>query len=750
MNHSRQLRSVATALCLTVPVLAKQTSWTLQAPKPTGVDLHDVQMLTPTEGWAIGDGGILLHTLDAGATWGTTHLDTDSTWTLFFLDAQHGWAAGNGFFHTVDGGAHWFKDNAWGSIYDIFFLDASHGWACGNGGTTYRTTDGGLTWSWSTVEPITTLSGIHFPSLAKGWTVNIDGEIYASTDGGASWTLAHQAGAYLASIQFLDPDVGWAIGGNTFLRTLDGGASWQKKSVPPGTWAHAAFFSDPMHGWAVGDGMSAVRTTNGGATWQRITSLSGNQRLWSVGFADASTGMIVGETGILSLSSDGGLAWTPRQSGGAGATYGMDAVDATHAWSANDAGEVLHTTDGSFWVRSNVPEISVYGRVEDVDFVDTSVGWAVATDSAWTGDTAKIARSNDGGLTWDLQFGLPGDSYGEGIEAIDSERAFAIFLRAGVGGLVVRTTDGGTSWTDVSPSAASFFGLDFIDANRGWLAGGLIYRTIDGGNSWQQQYAPLYGVMDISFLDSEIGWAVGWYGTILHTTNGGQTWVEQQAGGGTTPNLLAVQALTPMRAWIAGSGGYVARTNDGGQTWVQENAHPNTYNSFSALAFLDPENGWVGGSNIAPDGGIWMRGHCPTPDVYCIAAPNSSGAGARIYALGSTSLSAANFGVGIVGGVPGQPGLFYYGPEQTQLPFGNGYRCVAAGSTGIFRLPPPSIVDHLGIAEYALDFSTPPAGSGSGKIEVGSTWNFQFWYRDPMGGGSAFNLSDALSVTFCP
>jgi len=35
-------------------------------------------------------------------------------------------------------------------------------------------------------------------------------------------------------------------------------------------------------------------------------------------------------------------------------------------------------------------------------------------------------------------------------------------------------------------------------------------------------------------------------------------------------------------------------------------------------------------------------------------------------------------------------------------------------------------------------------------IQAGEAWRFQFWYRNPAGGGAGFNLSDALLVTFCP
>jgi hypothetical protein len=55
--------------------------------------------------------------------------------------------------------------------------------------------------------------------------------------------------------------------------------------------------------------------------------------------------------------------------------------------------------------------------------------------------------------------------------------------------------------------------------------------------------------------------------------------------------------------------------------------------------------------------------------------------------------------------------------------------------------------DGLGGAALAVDNSQPPA---LGKIVAGSSWNWQWWYRDPMGGGAAFNTSDALNATYCP
>ena len=72
-----------------------------------------------------------------------------------------------------------------------------------------------------------------------------------------------------------------------------------------------------------------------------------------------------------------------------------------------------------------------------------------------------------------------------------------------------------------------------------------------------------------------------------------------------------------------------------------------------------------------------------------------------------------------------------------------GFRCI--GGT-VYRLDVTVAV--AGVLSHALDVTDPP--SPGGQITAGSTWNFQAWFRDPAGGGAAFNLSDGLNVTFSP
>lgn len=138
---------------------------------------------------------------------------------------------------------------------------------------------------------------------------------------------------------------------------------------------------------------------------------------------------------------------------------------------------------------------------------------------------------------------------------------------------------------------------------------------------------------------------------------------------------------------------------------------------------------------------------CGVPMSYCVTSPNSVGMGALIGTTGSHSITQNGFRLRAAYAPPKQFGVFFYGGGQTQVPFGDGQLCV---SGEIFRLNPPGLTDFNGVAERPLDFTHPPLGSGTGMVTPGSSWNFQYWYRDPAAGGSGFNTSDAVAVKFCP
>jgi hypothetical protein len=132
------------------------------------------------------------------------------------------------------------------------------------------------------------------------------------------------------------------------------------------------------------------------------------------------------------------------------------------------------------------------------------------------------------------------------------------------------------------------------------------------------------------------------------------------------------------------------------------------------------------------------------PTRQCQALPNSSGEAADIHYVGTTSI-AANDLVLEAGPAPAnQSGLFFYGQNPVQVPFGDGFKCVGAPQ---YRLA-VGITDAQGFAFHAFDSSAPP--SAGGQVTAGSRWYFQHWFRDPAAGASGFNTSRSLVVDFTP
>jgi hypothetical protein len=121
---------------------------------------------------------------------------------------------------------------------------------------------------------------------------------------------------------------------------------------------------------------------------------------------------------------------------------------------------------------------------------------------------------------------------------------------------------------------------------------------------------------------------------------------------------------------------------------------------------------------------------------------NSTGSGALLSAAGSTSLAADDLVLTASNLTLNQSGIIYMGPNQIQLPFGDGLRCVGGGSLGVVRFPVMNS-GAGGSMTLGPNFLAPTV------ITAGQTWNFQSWYRDPGGPcGNAFNLSNAVSATF--
>ena len=197
------------------------------------------------------------------------------------------------------------------------------------------------------------------------------------------------------------------------------------------------------------------------------------------------------------------------------------------------------------------------------------------------------------------------------------------------------------------------------------------------------------------------------------------------------------------RRGMFGSDGMSDPNNGTTLPWNARGVHDLAFMDIDGDGLLDMVQGRCIGLRV------WMMQ--PNPDLigtpYCVAGLNTEGEQARIHGWGSASITDNELRLVVEGGVPGKLGLFFYGAGQQQIPFGDGFLCITAP---LFRLQPPVLMGGTnGLAVFDLDLTKPPAGSGAGMITAGSTWNFQFWYRDPMGPNSS-NASNATAVTFLP
>jgi len=121
------------------------------------------------------------------------------------------------------------------------------------------------------------------------------------------------------------------------------------------------------------------------------------------------------------------------------------------------------------------------------------------------------------------------------------------------------------------PFGGTFFDVKFAPgtSSHGWtISSDRIYGTTDGGENWNTQYSGAVGadLWSIFPLNNQTVYAVGDYGTILKTSDGGGNWGPQSSP--VNGFLFGVYFSDSNLGWIAGDNGNIMKTTDGGTTWV--------------------------------------------------------------------------------------------------------------------------------------------------------------------------------------
>jgi photosystem II stability/assembly factor-like uncharacterized protein len=130
----------------------------------------------------------------------------------------------------------------------------------------------------------------------------------------------------------------------------------------------------------------------------------------------------------------------------------------------------------------------------------------------------QILRTTDGGESWTGQIsGMPCDDH-YGVAFADADRGIIVGYSS-----FQYTADGGQTWSFIEVDAP-YFAVSFFNDGTATAVGlvGLIKRSTDGGASWRNQQSRAGATLRaVSFVDANNGTAVGDFGTIVHTTTGG-------------------------------------------------------------------------------------------------------------------------------------------------------------------------------------------------------------------------------------
>jgi photosystem II stability/assembly factor-like uncharacterized protein len=300
-----------TASVLVYPTM---TGWLVQTSN-AAEDLYDVFFDGAGRlGWAVGSGGVVLSTTDAGTTWARR---TPTTYTL----------------------------------RGVWFTSALEGWVVGHLGTVLHTLNGGSTWTQITSSASSeNLTDVYFATRDTGWVVGAGGLILATTDRGVHWQRTLRGGVTLNSVMFAGTGDGWAVGDNGIvLGTHDRGVTWFTAPYATSQPLKGLWRSDAERAVAVGAAGVVLRTS---ATADSVAWALGNAgslyQLEGVCLPDPLTGFAVGlnTTGAALRTSDGGETWTPQVVSSQYRLRGVFFLDARRGWAVGDNGTIRHTTSG--------------------------------------------------------------------------------------------------------------------------------------------------------------------------------------------------------------------------------------------------------------------------------------------------------------------------------------------------------------------------------------------------------------------
>ena len=525
------------------------------------------------------------------------------------------------------------KNNTWQNygffdksvtLYAACYADAQDVAVAGSKGRIYYTTNDGTSWSRFNLGTSATIRAMATDGSGDYFAVGDSGMIIESTDAGAHWLrLASPTTKQLNAIEFgASGQYGVAAGNDSaIVVSTDGGSTWNAEAMPYnlsslGSVLHRVDFSsvaistnedsvwlaleqpalpllliqgkaDPNQKFTVfpNSGPLTSLIYTGDTGWAYLQGFAADDYAYNI----TPSGKFTRNAIALGADADGNIdtsaqrircaAIEPIGNGGWILIYCGDDLD------------ICRETQTGLVYSQGEPGHAFTGDYLDADVINGK-GWIVASQG-------KIDWTNYGVNTRSLQ-----EQAGKTINSVWT-RDDITGIVIGWDGLILRTNDGGNTWSSVpSGTQERLHGIAFPTANDGIIAGdyGTILRSTDTGNSWMPiaNSATTY-LRTVAFADDHTGIAAGDSGAIFRTTDTGLTWQPiNNFLTGTDVSIRKLQAF-PGGLYYAQAGGDLIRSTDNGLNW---SVLPSPGDAI-AMSFYNSQIGLIGSratsSALVPD-----------------------------------------------------------------------------------------------------------------------------------------------------
>lgn len=593
------------AVAVAASVRVSRSGWAWGNPTPQGNALAAIDFVGGI-GYAVGASGTALRTDDGGASWTGLATGTSANLArLQIIDPSTVVVLGGGgctLRRTDDGGQTFRKIfvvaevNCPDKVQSFFFVDRMTGYLILRDGSVLRTTDAGQTFSKQTALPGTPASATGgngvaadavFTDASTGLAiVNPPGAgsvAYATADGGVSWKPVSSlpTATDVATLYRFDAATIYAIGSNTLLRSTDGGKTFTRQPVGSGLNLTSIRCVDASTCLLTDDQGVLHRTTDGGLT--ATTSTAASVPLAGAAFASATRAVAVGAAGETVVSDDGGINYAPSGGDMGGNFLSLrPGPNPLSAFAPGSKGQIAYTVDGGVtWKAVSVPTSS---DILDTSWPTTETGYALDTHGG-------LFRTANGGASWQtLSAGagppatallaLPDDSTivligpsgvkrslaGGPFTAVEGKPVATAPLTAGqlAGGSIVAwgigtrallvSGDKGATWRALRlpDKHTRVRQASFVSASAGYLidTAGRVWQTMNGGRRWRALLSVGESAYGVSFGSAASGFVTvpafgGDVGNayVLHTTDGGSSWVPQAISSGALIGVVAPDAL---------------------------------------------------------------------------------------------------------------------------------------------------------------------------------------------------------------